>query len=120
MAFLRGLTAEIRAKMAPMGMNLSTPTEEQAIEAVTNILRALPLDLPDGHWDEHEFDEHDPPECFVRIVMSSDYDLTLYPDGFALCDGGEVSPGEAALDILALLALFAHYQRFGLTRKGSR
>ena len=84
-------------------------SEENAIELVKLLSAVAGSKLPNGYLDDYA-DESDP---HVSLRMNSSYDISLFGDGYALVDGGEVSPGELAHDILSLLTVFRHYQATG-------
>ena len=105
---LEGLTEAMIDAMKPLGDGFKL-TNDAAIAQVKKILQAVSLDLPEGSWDAYDFSEDDDP--FVRLSMNHIYDFTLYPDGYALSDGGELTPAQAAEDIMGLLSVFCHYQR---------
>lgn len=85
-------------------------SEEEAIALVRLLSAVAGSNLPNGYLDDYA-DESDP---HISLRMNSSYNVSLFADGYALVDGGEVSPGELAHDILSLLTVFRHYEATGM------
>lgn len=85
-------------------------TEKQAVEEVKLLAAMASSTLPVGY---PENDEDDPA---TRLAMNSTFDVIMYSDGYALVDGCDFSPGEVAMDILSLLAVFKHFQKNGIVK----
>lgn len=85
-------------------------SEEDAIELVKLLSALAGHKLPNGHLDDYA-DENDP---HLTLRMNSTFNVNLFADGYALIDGGELTAGELAHDILSLLTVFRHYQATGI------